>query len=72
MTNEELTAATDLALVRQMRNINETLDPDVGPVIPDKEHATVRRILRSWEQKLQDQVKVRAKRRDAGGMELKP
>jgi len=72
MTNEELTAATDLALVRQMRNINETLDPDVGPVIPDEEHATVRRILRSWEQKLQDQVKVRAKRRDAGGMELKP
>lgn len=62
MTNEELQTATDLALVRQMRSINDTLDASVGEHIKDEEHATVRRLFRSWEQRLQESIKVRAKR----------
>jgi hypothetical protein len=71
MTNEELTKATDLALVRQMRNINDTLDADVGEQIKDEEHATVRRLLRGWEQRLQESLSIRKQRKDAGQMELK-
>ena len=65
-----VTIATDLALVHQMRNLNDILDADVGEQILDEEHAQVRRILRSWESRLQDKMPVRqaARRRrsDAG------
>lgn len=71
MTKEDLTTATGLALVRQMRNINETLDQDVGVHIQDEEHATVRRILRNWEARLNDSIQLRAKRKDSKQMELK-
>ena len=60
--------ATDLCLTRQMRTLNEMLDVDVGELILDEEHATIRRILRTWDARLQDALPSSGRRRrsDAG------
>ncbi|HKT90118.1 MAG TPA: hypothetical protein VJQ59_16855 [Candidatus Sulfotelmatobacter sp.] len=66
MTNEEFDLVTYLSHVRTIRASIEILDPGVGDNIKDEEHATVRRIVRSWEQRLTDCVKIRKSR------EIKP
>ena len=66
--SDTIQIATDLCLTRQMRNILEMLDADVGEQILDEEHAQVRRILRGWETRLQDALPSGGRRRrsDAG------
>ena len=67
MTETTQIIATDLYLVRQMRNLNDILEAHVAEHIQDGEHAAVRRILRSWENRLQDALpSERRRRKDAG------
>ena len=65
MTSGEFDAATALEKVRQARAIIDQLDMFVGQVIPDTEHATLRRTLREWETRLQSGMSIRKKRSDA-------
>ncbi len=64
MTHAELETATNLVLVRQVKYLLELLDPSVGPLIPDEEHAQARRTVRKWEQALQDAITLRKERKD--------
>ena len=52
MSQDESRNLTDLVLVRQIRNLIDKLDADVGELIKDEEHSQVRRIVRVWEQRL--------------------
>jgi hypothetical protein len=69
---ETIQIATDLCLVHQMRNLNDMLDADVGDHIQDEEHAAVRRILRSWENRLQDALPSERRRRKDAGTKREP
>jgi len=64
LTEQELQTVSDLHHVRAIKHALEFLDPSVGPIIPDEEHAQLRRTVRAWEQKLQAQVKIRKERAD--------
>jgi hypothetical protein len=68
MTNEELQTVVDLERVRTIRAALEALDAssNMGTMIEDGEHATMRRTARQWEQKLQGSIVIKAPRADKG------
>lgn len=62
MTETDFDKVTDLASVRAINAELMALDPRVGPYITEADHATVRRIVRQWENKLLASVAVRKAR----------
>lgn len=66
MTDTEFQAVLDLSNIRRLRAILEELDPSVGPVIDDNEHASMRRTARAWESKLVEAIDIRKARVDRG------
>lgn len=62
MTENEFQNTTDLALVRIIKAQLEALDPSVGDVLKDEEHAAMRRQIRAWEQRLVELCKTRKQR----------
>lgn len=65
MTNSEFDAVTALAHVREIRAHLEALDPHAGLLMPDEEHANVRRTVRRWEQTIESGINIRKQRSDA-------
>lgn len=66
MTIEELQTVVDLEKVRVIKSALEALDPSVGVVIKDEDHATFRRMVRQWEQSYMDRVSIRKAPRSNG------
>jgi hypothetical protein len=59
MSSNEFEVVTALEKVRAMKSLIEQLDPMVPALIPDAEHASIRRTLRKWEADLQAKVSIR-------------
>ena len=65
MTDIEFENVVDLERVRGMQRLMMDLDPRVGPILKDEEHAAVRRTLRAWEQRFLAVIAVRKARTKA-------